>query len=82
MRRSGRSVENDPGVQALLDSAADAVTFVAKSWDYHVDVALGIPRAENRGSSLKIGIFHAFLADFRVFWPKIGHFREKSRFQA
>ncbi len=47
VRRSGRSVENDPGVQALLDSAADTVTFVAKSWDYHVDVALGIPRPEN-----------------------------------
>jgi 2-isopropylmalate synthase len=39
-RRQGRSVENDPGVAALLDSACDAVTFVAKSWDYQVKVAL------------------------------------------
>ena len=39
-RRQGRSVENDPGVAALLDSAADVVTFVAKSWDFQVRVAL------------------------------------------
>jgi 2-isopropylmalate synthase len=39
-RRHGRSAANDPGVAALLDSACDAVTFVAKSWDYQVHVAL------------------------------------------
>ena len=39
-RRSGRSIDNDPGVALLLDCAADAVTFVAKTWDYHVHVAL------------------------------------------
>lgn len=33
-RRNGRSIENDPGVAALLDCASDGVTFVAKSWDY------------------------------------------------
>ena len=39
-RRQGRSVENDPGVAALLDSAGDAVVLVAKAWDYQVRVAL------------------------------------------
>jgi 2-isopropylmalate synthase len=39
-RRQGRSVENDPGVAALLDADCDCVTFVAKAWDYQVRVAL------------------------------------------
>src|ERR1700743_1788320 len=39
-RRPGRSASNDPGVVALLDAQADAICFVAKSWDYHVRVAL------------------------------------------
>ena len=39
-RRPGRSVSNDPGLVALLDAKADAICFVAKSWDYHVRVAL------------------------------------------
>jgi 2-isopropylmalate synthase len=46
-RRPGRSVENDPGVAALLDVKTDAVCMVGKTWDYHVDVALEIPREEN-----------------------------------
>ncbi|MBM3564294.1 MAG: citramalate synthase [Alphaproteobacteria bacterium] len=46
-RRQGRSVENDPGVAALLDSAADAVTFVAKSWDFQVRVALRSTEEDN-----------------------------------
>ena len=39
-RRPGRSVSNDPGLVALLVAQADAICFVAKSWDYHVRVAL------------------------------------------
>lgn len=46
-KRAGRSAENDPGLAAILDSAADAVCLVAKSWDFHVDVALGITNEEN-----------------------------------
>ena len=46
-KRAGRSVENDPGVAALLDADADAITYVAKSWDYHVHVALGVSLEEN-----------------------------------
>lgn len=46
-KRAGRSVENDPGVQALLSADVDAVCYVAKSWDYHVRVALGCTNEEN-----------------------------------
>jgi 2-isopropylmalate synthase len=47
IKRAGRSVSNDPGLQALLTSAADSICLVAKSWDYHVRVALGISNEEN-----------------------------------
>ncbi len=46
-KRAGRSISNDPGFQALVQSAADSVCLVAKSWDYHVRVALGISNEEN-----------------------------------
>ena len=52
-RRPGRSTSNDPGLATLLDAKADAICFVAKSWDYHVRVALetterGKPRLDPR----------------------------------
>lgn len=46
-RRPGRSAENDPGLAPLLSGKADAICLVGKSWDFHVDVALEIPREEN-----------------------------------
>ncbi|MGD1886207.1 MAG: citramalate synthase [Cohaesibacteraceae bacterium] len=46
-RRPGISTSNDPGLKALLDAAGDAICFVAKSWDYHVDVALKTTLEEN-----------------------------------
>jgi 2-isopropylmalate synthase len=46
-KRAGRSAENDPGVAALLAADADAIVFVAKTWDYHVHVALGCSLDEN-----------------------------------
>jgi 2-isopropylmalate synthase len=46
-KRAGRSVSNDPGLQALLQSKADSICLVAKAWDYHVRVALGITNEEN-----------------------------------
>jgi 2-isopropylmalate synthase len=46
-KRAGRSAANDPGVAALIDSACDAICFVAKAWDYHVHVALGCTLEEN-----------------------------------
>jgi len=49
-RRPGRSTSNDPGLVALLDAQADAICFVAKSWDYHVRVALETTPEENLAS--------------------------------
>ena len=49
-RRPGRSASNDPGLAALLDAKADAICFVAKSWDYHVKVALQTTEEENLAS--------------------------------
>src|SRR4030095_1154428 len=49
-RRPGRSTSNDPGLAALLDARADAICFVAKSWDYHVRVALETTLEENLAS--------------------------------
>jgi 2-isopropylmalate synthase len=46
-KRAGRSVANDPGFQAILQARAKAVCLVAKAWDYHVRVALGISNDEN-----------------------------------
>ncbi len=46
-RRPGRSAENDPGLAPLISSKAPAVCLVGKAWDFHVDVALEIPREEN-----------------------------------
>ncbi len=46
-KRAGRSVSNDPGLQAVLQSAADSICLVAKSSDYQVRVALGISNEEN-----------------------------------
>ncbi|MFM8747738.1 MAG: citramalate synthase [Aestuariivirga sp.] len=46
-KRAGRSVSNDPGLQQVLAAKAPAACFVAKSWDYHVRVALGCTNEEN-----------------------------------
>jgi 2-isopropylmalate synthase len=46
-KRAGRSAANDPGLQALLQAKSKAICFVAKSWDYHVRVALGCTNEEN-----------------------------------
>ena len=46
-KRAGRSAANDPGLSAVLDARADAACLVGKTWDFHVDVALEIPRADN-----------------------------------
>ena len=46
-KRAGRSLANDPGFQATLQAKAGAICLVAKAWDYHVRVALGITNEEN-----------------------------------
>ncbi len=49
-KRAGVSASNDPGLAALLQAQSDAICFVAKSWDYHVRVALGCTGEENLDS--------------------------------
>ena len=46
-KRAGISASNDPGLAGLIQAAGDAVCLVAKSWDYHVQVALGCSNEEN-----------------------------------
>ena len=46
-KRAGISVSNDPGMSLLLQAKSDAICYVAKSWDYHVRVALGCTNEEN-----------------------------------
>lgn len=49
-RRPGRSAANDPGLATLLDAKADAICFVAKASDLHVEVALQTSLEENLSS--------------------------------
>jgi len=46
-KRAGRSASNDPGLTATLQARAGAICLVAKAWDYHVRVALGMTNEEN-----------------------------------
>ena len=46
-RGGGRRPEDDHLLQALVDARTDVICLVGKSWGYHVDEALGVPRAEN-----------------------------------
>ncbi len=50
VKRAGRSVSNDSGLQDLLTAKSAAICFVAKAWDYHVRVALGCTNEENLDS--------------------------------
>jgi 2-isopropylmalate synthase len=46
-RRAGRSAANDPGLAAVFGARTPVVTLVGKTWDYHVEVALGVSLDEN-----------------------------------
>lgn len=46
-KRAGLSASNDPGLAVLLQAKSDSLCFVAKSWDYHVHLALGCTLDEN-----------------------------------
>jgi len=46
-KKLGRSADNDPTLAPILNSNTKAVCIVGKSWDFHVDVALGITKEEN-----------------------------------
>lgn len=48
MTRSAKhAAEDDPLLNALVDARTDAICLVGKSWGYHVDEALGVPREQN-----------------------------------
>ena len=38
-KKTGRSVENDPGLASLMNANTSTVCVVGKSWDFHVKVA-------------------------------------------
>ena len=46
-RRGGRSTENDPGFNAIINAQTDATCLVGKTWDFHVNTALNISIDEN-----------------------------------
>jgi 2-isopropylmalate synthase len=46
-RRAGGGAENDPNMQAIVDSGAPVATIVGKSWDFHVTAALETTLTEN-----------------------------------
>ncbi|ESY82037.1 2-isopropylmalate synthase [Mesorhizobium sp. LNHC220B00] len=61
-KRAGVSASNDPGLAALVQSKSDAICFVAKSWDYHVRVALGCTNEENL-DSIKVSVEASVASD-------------------
>ncbi|MEN6307996.1 MAG: citramalate synthase, partial [Anaerohalosphaeraceae bacterium] len=46
-RRAGNTVQDDPGIRALLEASAPACTVVGKSWDLHVTTVLRCSMEEN-----------------------------------
>jgi len=46
-RGAARPADADPLLQALVDARTEVICLVGKSWGYHVDEALGVPREEN-----------------------------------
>ncbi len=55
-KKSGRSAENDPGLAAMININAPSACVVGKSWDFHVDLALGITNEEGYKSNPKYAI--------------------------
>jgi 2-isopropylmalate synthase len=46
-RRKGISADQDPGMRALIDSQAQIITLVGKTWDFHVTEVLSATLDEN-----------------------------------
>ena len=46
-RRTGRSAENDPGLAAIFGGGTSVICLVGKTWDFHVELALGVSLDEN-----------------------------------
>ena len=45
--KAGMKVDEDPSIQALLDSGVSVITIFGKTWDFHVKEALRISNEEN-----------------------------------
>ena len=46
-RRKGMAVQDDVGMQALVDAKVPVITIVGKAWDLHVDEVLRVEHDEN-----------------------------------
>ena len=46
-KKSDHSAENDPMLASLINSKSSSVCLFGKSWDFHVDTALGITNEQN-----------------------------------
>ena len=46
-KKTGRSADNDTGLSPLINATCPAVCIVGKTWDFHVETALGIKNSEN-----------------------------------
>ena len=46
-KKSEHSAENDPMLSSLINSKSSSICLFGKSWDFQVDVALGISNQEN-----------------------------------
>ena len=46
-KKSEHSAKNDPMLSSLINSKSTSVCLFGKSWDFHVDVALGISNDQN-----------------------------------
>jgi 2-isopropylmalate synthase len=66
-RAAGRQAEEDPQIAALVAARTDVVCLVGKSWGYHVDEALGVPRDQNL-AMVRDSIAHLRSLGKRVFF--------------
>ncbi len=80
-RGRGRSAGDDPLLQALVDAGTDVICLVGKSWGYHVDEALGVPREENL-AMVRESIEHLRGLGRRVFFDAEHFFDGHSRDRA
>jgi 2-isopropylmalate synthase len=66
-RSPSRAAEDDPQLAALVAARTDVVCLVGKSWGYHVDEALGVPRDQNL-AMVRDSISHLRSLGKRVFF--------------
>jgi 2-isopropylmalate synthase len=66
-RGPNRAPEDDALLTALVEARTDVICLVGKSWGYHVDEALGVPRDENL-AMVRDSITHLRSLGKRVFF--------------